>query len=284
MTIYNGPQLIEQMNRLQVGPGHLALWWLGQMGVAIKGDNDTVVYLDPCLSDIWLSMGAGEAVAGRMFDPPLLPEQVSNAAWALCSHEHADHTDPLTLGPLAAASPEAQFVVTGWSLDIMKEADIALDRVKTARVHEPLRLKEGLQVTPLPSAHYELEEDPAKGHRWVGFLVEWNGVRLYHSGDTIIYPGYLDLVKSLAPVDIAILPTNGRDAVRDAQDIIGNLWPRESLHVAETLQAKVLLPGHNDMYRGNRISPAFFAEEWARQGARQRFRMLQPGELFYYVS
>lgn len=284
MTTYSGLKLIEQMNNLKVGPGQLALWWLGQMGVAIKGDNDTVVYIDLCLSDYWLSLSGDPTLAGRMFDPPVLPDQVTNADWVLCSHEHADHTDPLTLGPLAAASPQAQFIVTGWSLDIMKEVDINLERVITTKVHQALTPKAGLKITPVPSAHYDLEEEPDKGHRWVGFLIEWNGVRLYHAGDTIIYPGYLDLIKSLAPVDIAILPTNGRDAVREALTIIGNLWPSESLYLAELLQAEVLLPGHNDLYRGNRIPNGLFLDEWERQGARQKFRLLQPGELFYYVS
>jgi L-ascorbate 6-phosphate lactonase len=285
MTIHTGARLIEEMNSLKVEPGGLALWWLGQMGVALKGDSDTIVYIDPCLSEIGLSAeGFEPGIFERMFPPPVDPGQISNADWVLCSHEHFDHTDPLTVGPLAAASPEAQFVVTGWSLDIMKDADVALQRVTVAKAQAMLELKEGLQVIPVPAAHYHLEQDPDKGHRWLGFLLVWNGVRLYHAGDTIIYPGYLDIIKSLAPVDIAIIPTNGRDGIRDGANIVGNMWPKEALYVAELLQAQVLIPGHNDLYRGNRIPAALFLEEWERSGGRQRFRILQPGELFYYYS
>ncbi len=283
MVVQTGSKLIEAMNNLAVPPGHLALWWLGQMGLALKGDDQTILYIDPCISDVGIEQGHDPAIVTRMFPPPVNPAEVTNAAWVLCSHEHIDHTDPLTLGPLAAASPQARFLVTGWSVDILTQADVPPDRITTTTVHQPLDLAPGLKVTPLPSAHYELENDPQKGHRWAGFLIEWHGRRVYHAGDTIIYPGYVDLVKSLAPVDIAILPTNGRDGLRDALDVVGNLWPKESLFLAEQLQARVLIPGHNDMYQGNRIPWSLFLDEWERAGARQPFRILQPGELFYSV-
>jgi len=284
MTTYTGLSLVEQMDTLPVGPNMLALWWLGQMGVALKGPGDGLIYLDPCLSDIALESGADPQIATRMFPPPLAPAQVTNASWVLCSHEHLDHTDRLTLGPLAAASSGAKFVVTGWSLEITKEADIARNRVTVAQAHQPFTPLAGVQVTPVPAAHYQVENHPQKGQRWLGFLVEWNGIRLYHAGDTIIYPGYLEMVEALAPVDIIILPTNGRDALRDADDIIGNLWPKEALLVAQVAQAELLIPGHNDLYKGNRIPWAIFLDAWERQGGRQKFRILQPGELLYYVK
>jgi L-ascorbate metabolism protein UlaG (beta-lactamase superfamily) len=285
MTTYHGAQLIEQMNTLNVGPNALAVWWLGQMGLALKGSGSAVIYIDPCLSDVAIEKGGGDPqIATRMFPPPLEPADVTNAAWVLCSHEHLDHTDPLTLGPLASASPGAQFVVTGWSLDLIQEADVAQDRITAAQVDRTLELAAGLRVTPVPAAHYALEMDPELGYRWLGFLVEWNGVRLYHAGDTIIFPGYLDQVQALAPVDIAILPANGRDSLRDEMDIIGNMWPNEAFAAADALQAEVLIPGHNDLYRGNRIPWSLFLEEWERRGSRQKFRVLQPGELFYYIQ
>jgi hypothetical protein len=42
----HGMELIERMNDLRVGEGALALWGLGQVGVAIKGPTG-IIYVDP---------------------------------------------------------------------------------------------------------------------------------------------------------------------------------------------------------------------------------------------
>lgn len=41
--------------------------------------------------------------------------------------------------------------------------------------------------TGISAAHYELEVDQGYS-RWMGFLIECNGVTIYHSGDTVVIP------------------------------------------------------------------------------------------------
>ena len=43
-----GSALLAQMNNLTILPNSLAIWGLGQMGIAIKGP-DAIHYIDPCL-------------------------------------------------------------------------------------------------------------------------------------------------------------------------------------------------------------------------------------------
>lgn len=283
MTTYTGAELIRQMDTLKVAPGCLAIWGLGQMGVALKGDDQGIVYIDPCLSNVVVEKApelADKFV--RAFPPPLEPEQITNAAYVLCSHEHNDHTDPLTLGPLAAASPQARFVISGWAQEMLDEADIDPARRIVASTDEPLQLG-NLRVTSVPAAHYECEYDEARGYRWLGFVIEWNGVTFFHTGDTVIYPGYLDQLRTLPRADVAMAAVNGRDAFRDSFNIIGNLWPVEAGWLAHELGWDLVLAGHNDLYAWNTIAPGQIAEGLIRHNPRQKWHVLQPGELLYYV-
>ncbi|HVU09959.1 MAG TPA: MBL fold metallo-hydrolase [Phototrophicaceae bacterium] len=280
MATYSGKALIEQMNNLRVPPGCLALWGMGQMGIALKGDDNGLIYIDVCLSDA-VAERVDRNFFARGFPPPVEPSEVTNAAYVLCSHEHLDHTDPVTLGPVAQASPQAKFVITAWSQEVLDEAKIDPSRRIVPPAEGSIQLGKA-KLTIVPSAHYELEHDE-RGYRWFGFLIEWNGVTFYHSGDTIVYPGYRDRLKALPRADIAMVAANGRDAHRDEMQVTGNLLPSEAAWLAGDLGWDLLIPGHNDLYPANTIPAGALADEIRRLNPRQKHHALQPGELYLYV-
>jgi L-ascorbate 6-phosphate lactonase len=146
--------LSERMNEVELVDRALAFWGLGQVDVAIKGPTG-LLYVDPYLID---SDGEGGRLE-RSFPPPLEPEEVTNASAVLLTHDHIDHTDPETLLPLAAASPEARFICPSTSRDTLEEAGLDRDRITVPEVGEPLAVA-GATATAVPSAHTELERDP----------------------------------------------------------------------------------------------------------------------------
>lgn len=275
-----GSALLRQIDRLPAPPDTLAVWFLGQAGLALKG-GDTIVYIDPYLTGETNPPDASPEPFKRAFPPPLVPDSVANADVVLLTHDHLDHTDGATVGPLAKASPQAVFVGSSWSRAILRAAGVADDRVRAAPVGQPLTLG-ALTVTPIPAAHYDLERDAAGHHRYLGYVVALNGVTLYHSGDTVLAPELLDALKGQR-VDIAALPVNGRDYWRDQQHIVGNLYPQEAADLVAMLGADVFIPLHNDLFAGNRLSPAMLAEDMDRRYPRQKYHWLQPGELFFYA-
>jgi L-ascorbate metabolism protein UlaG (beta-lactamase superfamily) len=278
-----GQALIEQMNTISILPNSLAIWGLGQMGVAIKGP-DGIIYIDPCLSDV-VRERFGD-FWGRAYPTPLEPHEITNAEYILSSHEHLDHLDPLTLGPAAKASPYARFIVTGWSVEPLAETAIAEERLMIPHTLSPMELPgTSIRLTAVPAAHYAKEHDESKGYRWFGYVIEWNGVTFYHAGDTIIYPGYTDMWHSLPRPDVAMLPINGRDWYRETDaGAIGNLLPVEAARLARDLHWDTLIVGHNDLYPNNMIPMGQVVDGLAKVAPRQKFKVLQPGELFYYVK
>jgi L-ascorbate metabolism protein UlaG (beta-lactamase superfamily) len=277
-----GRALVAQIDELAVPPGMLAMWALGQSGFILKG-GQTVAYLDPYLTNAVDEAGyAPQGSFPRLFPPPLAPAEATNAQVVFCSHEHVDHTDPQTVAPLSRASPRSLIVCSSWSRDMLLASAVPSDRILVPRLDEARSLA-GLTFTAVPAAHYGVESDPERGHRWLGYVIELNGVTLYHAGDTILHEGLVDRLKKKA-VDVACLPVNGRDFWREQRGIIGNLDARESAELAATIGADVLIPMHNDMFALNHANPAVLADFLDRHYPRQRYHWLQPGELYLYVK
>ena len=278
-----GAELLNQMERIQVIDNSLAIWGLGQMGVAIKGP-DGILYIDPCLSDVLVNQLSDWWA--RAYDPPLQPSEVNNATHILSSHEHLDHLDPETLAPAAKASPNAKFVVTGWSRDIMADMDIGDDRLIVPKEQETITLPgTSAKLTAIRAAHYDLEYDAEKGYRYFGYIIEWNGVTFYHSGDTLIFKEYLDILQAAPQIDIAMLPVNGRDYYRETDvGAAGNLWGREAARLAKDMGWKMVIVGHNDLYPNNTMPFANIASDFERIAPRQPYKALQPGELYYFAK
>src|SRR5512145_1261521 len=193
----NGTGLVAQIRNTPVIPHSLAIWGLGQMGLIVKAP-DAVIYIDPYLSDSVFDATRDQygAAFQRAFPPPLKPEEATNADYILCTHEHMDHLDVQTIGPMAQASPNAKIITTGWGVELLTGLGIAAERIIVPEALQPLALPgTSIRLTAVPSAHYEKEFAPQKGYRYLGFLIEWNGVVLYHAGDTVIYPGYLETLR-----------------------------------------------------------------------------------------
>src|SRR3712207_4722887 len=269
--------LISGIDGLRVGERSLAFWGLGQVGVAIKGPGG-VLYVDPYLTD---SDGAGGAL-DRTFPPPVEPGRVTNASLVLLTHDHIDHTDPGTVLPISEASPGARFVGPATSRDTLVGAGLAQDRVMVPVTGEPVEI-DGVKITAVPSAHTELEHDPERGHAYLGYVIEWNGVTVYHAGDTVIYDGLIETL-SAWPIDVAFVPINGRDYFRTAQNILGNTDFREAAQLAETLDFGLIVPTHYDLFAFNGADPGHFVSHLYQLNPMRRHKLLLPGELFYFAK
>ena len=271
-----GIGLIGRIDALEVAERSLAFWGLGQVGVTIKGPTG-VLYVDPYLTD---SDGEGGSLP-RTFPPPLSPHEATNASAVLLTHDHIDHTDPDTVLPLAGASPEAHFVVPFTSRDTLVGSGLEADRIVVPEVGEPLEVA-GARVTAVPSAHTELEHDPERGYPYLGYVVEWNDVTVYHAGDTVVYDGLIQTLSAWR-IDVALVPINGRDFFRTTRGIIGNTDFREAVELAETLNFGLIVPTHYDLISGNTADPGHFVSHLYGLNPMRQHKLLRPGELLYFV-
>jgi L-ascorbate 6-phosphate lactonase len=284
--------LIEHMDSLEVIPNALGLYFFGQVGVTIRGP-DGVLYIDPYLTDF--DWGSGGTLP-RLFPSPLEPERVTNASGVLVTHEHPDHFDPTSLEPISRQSPDAVFVGP-YPCDFAR-CGIASQRVVRPRVLEPFQLGSAI-ITALPSAHDNLGINDGEFAHF-GYIVQWNGVTVYHAGDTIIWDaknpelrqleashrareGLLELLRGWR-IDVAFLPINGRDYFREnVYHLVGNLDVREVVEMAQRLDIGVVVPTHYDLFARNLEAPGRFVDELYAANPMRRSKVMRPGELYYFV-
>lgn len=231
-------------------PGQPGLFWFGQAGFWIETGAHRVL-IDPYLSDSLARKYAGTPHDHRrMMAPPLSVQGLPRPDLVLVTHAHTDHMDPETLGPLAQRFPDLPFVVPEARRDIARERIggklIGID------ADESLSPLPGLKITALPAAHEALERDAFGRHVFLGYLIETEGMRIYHSGDSIPFPGLAERLAALRP-DIALLPVNGRDADRLSQGIPGNFTLAEALDLAADIPW--LVAHHWGMFAFNTIDP-----------------------------
>lgn len=253
--------LADEMKTTQLPTGAIALWWLGQAGFALRS-NALTLYIDPFLS----------AHPDRQVPAPLTPEVSPPVDFVLCTHEHIDHLDIPTLQALAVHSPEAQFVVPRPIMAQLIAAGIAAERVLGVQPDEqeqgyPLG-KSGTRLFPVPALHglncpprdYNFGFAESNGlYRYLGYVIDFAGTRVYHSGDTLIYDGMVERLHALA-LDVALLPINGRSYFREQLHLVGNMDEREAADLAAASGVKVLIPTHYEMFAANVGRPGFLVD------------------------
>jgi L-ascorbate 6-phosphate lactonase len=258
-----GANLLERMEQTHTATP--TLWWLGHCGFAIKYAN-LMFYVDPCLTT--------PAGLKRFAESPLTPQAVDNADLILCTHSHPTHMDAATLLPMLESSPRAKVVVPKSIAEYTRGIGVGLDRITTT--DSGLRVeyfKDSLygRVYSVPSAHPKLDWTPIGGYPYLGYLIRFEGITIYHAGDTVQYD---DLALRLKPfnVTVAILPIGG-----------GNLDSGEAAQLAEDIGATWLVPMHYGSFENAWDHPdsprvTRFIEHMLGHRPLQRFKVFDIGE------
>ena len=234
------------------------LVWLGQAGFLIRGAHATVV-IDPYLSDSLAAKYRGRELAHeRMMAVPVPPSALAPVDLVLVTHAHTDHLDPGTLPGLAAANPNARFVIPRAHLAPARERGVPPVRTVPVNAGESWSLAGGpppaATIHAVPAAHEERERDEAGNDRYLGYVVELAGLTVYHSGDCVPFPGMVELLRGYR-VDLALLPINGRDEFRASRGVPGNFTVEEAWGLASEIGASALVGHHFGMFEFNTVDP-----------------------------
>ena len=115
----------------------------------------------------------------------------------LCTHWHDDHLCPEALPRLATTFPKCKIVVPSRSLEICRTWGIPDAQLIGTNGHrmqsiDPLRFK------AIPAAHTELDFDEDGASWYVGYVLECDGICIYHMGDGQPWPGWYTAIKKAA--------------------------------------------------------------------------------------
>jgi L-ascorbate metabolism protein UlaG (beta-lactamase superfamily) len=269
---------IEDVEKALTEPERLHLWWLGQSGFLVQWQGHHLLF-DPYLSDSLTHKYANsDKPHVRMMERVVAPEELKFIHVVTSSHNHTDHLDRETLVPLMRVNPKIELVIPEANrefvvnrLEMMADFPRGLDAGQSITVA-------GFKIHAVPAAHVAIEQDRWGQHKYLGYVVEAGPWTIYHSGDTMRYPGMEEWL-CRQPIDIAILPINGD---RPERRVAGNLDGREAATLAHDINARLVIPCHFNMFEFNTATPEEFVKTAERIG--QACRVLECGERWSSVG
>jgi L-ascorbate 6-phosphate lactonase len=270
--VRQGRDLLDEIAITAPPAGTLAVWWLGQSGFLFKSSRGMLAI------DLYLSEHLTRKYQGtsrphiRMTRAPIEGHELAGLDVVLASHKHSDHFDPDTL-PGVLASSKAVLVMPESIRDHALMLGLPADRLIGLDAGDTVE-RAGFHVHAIPSAHEGLDTDSSGRHLYLGFVIESEGLRLYHSGDSLVYEGLVETL-SADPLDVLFLPINGRDPARG---VPGNMTAAEAVELAAELRPRFVVPHHYDMFKFNTVPVAEFRAEARRLSEGVRPKILSCGE------
>jgi len=228
--------------------GNVCVRWLGQMGLEVRA-GETAVMIDYYASE----------APDRLIAPPIPAGEVKHVQGFLGTHDHLDHMDHEAWKIWAGPCPEAKFVFPEMHREAVLADGIGADRQLGLNAGGEVRVGE-ITVRAIPAAHEFLNPDAQGRYPALQYILEAEGKRIYHAGDTVRYEGMRPMLEAFGPIDLAIVPINGRDAARYRKDIIGNMTFQEAADLIGELNVRKVIPGHWNMFAFNPGDPAAFAD------------------------
>jgi len=181
----------------------LTITWLGHASFLIK--NEKIIYIDPFV----------------------LPKQAEKADYILVTHEHYDHCDAQKINQIRK---ESTIVIAAKGCE--KNLGSNMVGMKAGDVYK----HEGMEVEAVHA--YNVNKFRSPGNPFhpkglgVGFILEINGKKIYHAGDTDHIQEMHELREK--NIDIALLPVGGTYT----------MTAQEAAEAAAEIKPKFLIPMH----------------------------------------
>jgi L-ascorbate metabolism protein UlaG (beta-lactamase superfamily) len=261
ITPRTGQHKLPRFPRLACG--QMAVTWIGHASFLVQF-NDLNVLIDPVFSN-WLFL------LKRLKRPGLKLRDLPPVDLVLLSHAHFDHFDKPTLRRL----PRGRIGIMPWGMGDLARG-LGFERVIELKWWESFSHGDW-KVTLTPCNHWgaRVLHDDHRG--FGGFVLEHQGRKVYHAGDSAYFEGFQEIGRRLAP-EIALLPIGAYypDSFRKV-----HMGPDDAIRVFRELKARTMVPMHYGSFRLSfedlHEPPRWLRELAHSNGVAEHIRILEEG-------
>jgi len=211
--------------------GDVALTWIGHASFLVQF-SDLNVLIDPNFAN-WLFLLKRIKRAGlRLKDLPPID-------LVLLTHAHFDHFHRPTLRKL----PAPKIGLMPWGMGDLAH-NLGFERIVELETWESFSHADW-KVTLTPCKHWGARRIHDQHRGYGGFVLEHQGRRVYHAGDSAYFEGFKEIGKVCQP-EIALLPIGAYhpESFRHV-----HMGPDEAVKVFKDLRAQWLVPMHYGTFR-----------------------------------
>jgi len=211
--------------------GQMAITWIGHASFLIQFTNLNVL-IDPNFAN-WLFL------IKRIRRSGLKIEHLPPIDLVLLTHAHFDHFHKPTIRRL----PHPKIGVMPWGMGDLAH-DLGFERIIELDWWESFRHKDW-QVTLTPSKHWGARTLRDHHRGYGGFILEHQGRRVYHAGDSAYFEGFRTIGEQFSP-EIALLPIGAYhpESFRHV-----HMGPDDAIKVFRDLRSKWLVPMHYGTFK-----------------------------------
>ncbi|MDR2463414.1 MAG: MBL fold metallo-hydrolase [Verrucomicrobiales bacterium] len=243
--------------------GDLAITWIGHASFLVQTPRHNIL-IDPNWAN-WLS------VIRRLRHAGMAIEHLPDIDLVLITHAHFDHLNRRTLRRVAAAQP---IVVPNGVANLVH--GLGFDAVHELDWWETLDFA-GLKIIFTPAKHWGARMLIDRHRQCGGFIIEHDGRRVYHCGDSTYFDGFKEIGKRYAP-EIALMPIGAYQPPSGRDHHIG---PEQAIKAFLDLKSKIFIPMHFGTYRLSfeplTEPPQRLMKAALRQGIVSKIRFLKEG-------
>ncbi len=243
--------------------GEVAITWIGHASFLVQF-SDLNVLIDPNFAN-WLFL------LKRIKRSGLKIEDLPPIDLVLLTHAHFDHFHKPSLRRL----PHPKIGVMPWGMGDLAR-NLGFERIVELDWWEGFSHRDW-RVTLTPCKHWgaRVLRDNHRGYG--GFVLEHQGRRIYHAGDSAYFDGFKQIGQYFAP-EIALLPIG---AYRPESFRNVHMGPPEAMKVFQDVRAKWFVPMHYGTFRlsfEDMDEPPRWLKELAKaNGLSQHLRILEEG-------
>lgn len=251
--------ITSRIESARVAPGGAVLSWFEQSHFLIKTERNQLIHIDPFLSRT-------VKPENHIYPEPLADAREVDATHVFLTHDHRDHTDPDTLGPLFEANPKSVFIGPVESCGTCRRAGVRDESLLQVEIGQTLSF-DGFTVDVV-FAKDTGDENPTPH---LGYIFLIGDVTIYMTGDTRTNPdAYAPELKSIAgrKPDVMIVPIN---------EGYNNPGPAGASELVKIVEPKMIIPCHFGCFKNNTIDPLLFVEALS-EPYKKRAKIMTRGE------
>ncbi len=182
------------------------LFWIGHASFYIKNKAGLNIFIDP--------FNISEETAKNKADVILI------------THAHFDHCSKKDIEKIA--TQDTEIIAAPGCL-----SELDYKKLKIIQPNESLSVK-GIEIETVPAYNIKKErvQFHPKSNNWVGYIIDVDGTKIYHAGDT----DFIDEMNGLKSknIEFALLPMGGTYTMDE----------EEAVEAAKAINAKFIVPMH----------------------------------------